>query len=339
MSGPFSKYALEYNDHNLSIVPCGGDEGKRALVKWAEYQREHPPLAVFDSWITDYADKNIGLITGHLNRITVVDCDDPNRSIESLESEYGATSLAVQTARGGKHLYYQYNGETSRNAFRPKIDIKADGGYVIGPYSLNPKNGKYYSFIKGSLEDIGSLATSTHPALPKPGHSGLEVLNNSPSKKLTITAGQRNDYLFKATKNFAISVDTFEEVLAYAQRQNTEILSPPLSDAEIMRIVNSVYKYKTEGRLWASGQHCISITADKFGILCLNPRALALYILLLKCHKNRKIFTIIQTEVAKLLFCDPRTVGESVNYLIQKEIIERIHRSRGKNDGHQYRFC
>lgn len=344
MSGPFLKHSTDYNDLNLSIIPCGKKKGKEALVSWKEYQAECADLSVFNMWNEDFPFANIGLITGRLNDITVIDCDDPNISVRQLQEEYGETSLIVETPRGGKHLYYKYNRETSRNNFLEKIDIKSDGGYVVGPYSINPENGIPYRIIKGSLDDICSLLPSTHPSLPK--KRGVQSIKHitqpiatSQSQKDKIQEGQRNNYLFKITKDYAATVNTYEEILVYAQNNNQNDLIPPLPNSEVYRIVNSVWKYKKEDRLHVSGGSYVQIHVENFEMLCKSPRALSLYILLLRHHKNRrKNFTIIHEKVAEILGCDRKTIPKAIDELIDKKIILRVHTSKGKNDGHQYEF-
>src|SRR5262245_52926628 len=60
-------------------------------------------------------------------------------------------TVTVETGGGGRHLYFQYpHGRliTGRSAWRPGIDIKSNGGYVIAPPSRH-KSGGSYRFAEG----------------------------------------------------------------------------------------------------------------------------------------------------------------------------------------------
>ncbi len=340
MSSPFAKHAIEYNDYNLSIIPCGKNKGKIPLVKWQKYQQETADLSVFNAWVEKFPTANIGLITGRLNGLLVVDCDDPKISIEKLQKVYGETPLIVETPRGGKHLYYKYNGESCQIGVSNKMDIRADGGYVIAPYSMNPENGKFYRIIKGSLGDTQNLPASIYTSLSKKCSNFNLNKNSSFDKEGKILEGKRNQHLFKKTKNHAVSVDKHDEILIYAKKYNIDHLLPPLPNLEVLQIVDSVWKYKQENRIWVSGEKHISIADSKFKVLCINPRALALYMLLIKFHQNeREVFLIVHEKVAKIVGCERKTLPKSIDFLIDKKVIERVHIGKGKNDGHRYKFC
>jgi len=342
MSQIFLEHAIKYNDQNLSIFPCGKENGKKPIIRsWAPFQEECVDHHLYDIWIKKFPNANIGLVTGFLNQLTVVDCDDPKRSLEDLEKEYGETTIIVKTPRGGHHLYYKFNGERSENKFDQNIDIKAQGGYVIAPYSKNPISGKKYEFLKGTLQDIHSLRKSAHPLTKeKQINSTLLSEKSTFGKAGQILKGNRNDHLFKKTKDFAINANSKAEISNFAKEYNQKNLSPPLNNLEENQVVNSVWKYKTTDRLWAKGEQQISIPKNKYFMLCKNPTSLSLYLLLVSHHKNqRNNFRIIQDSVGKILGCDRRTVARAIDCLITLNIIRKTYSGKGKGDGHQYCFC
>lgn len=341
MLGPFKLHFKEYDDLNLSVFPCGKKNGKVPLVKWGEYQYEMPDLSTKDLWLEIHPNANIGLVTGHLNGITVVDSDNPSISLEDLQKEFGNASIIVRTPSGGLHLYYKYNGESSKNGFEDKIDIKSDAGFVIAPYSVNPTNNNAYTIIKGSLDDIHSLTKSIQPSLPK---RNFIFTDSSESQDRyvegdKILEGKRNSTLFLVTKDHALNAETFDEISCFAKKYNQLHLCPALPPSEVNSVVQSVWRYKKSGRLFASGEQSITIDTKKLDILIKHPNALAIYLLLIKAHKGmRKEFCIIQHSLGEMLGCDRRTIAKCIKLLIQKNIIKRTHTSRGKNDGHKYSF-
>lgn len=82
---------------------------------------------------------NIGFATG--NGVLVVDIDPRHGGHESIAAlkasgrTFGSCPVA-KTGNGGRHLYFAISEPIKcRTAIWPGIDIKADGGYVVGPPS------------------------------------------------------------------------------------------------------------------------------------------------------------------------------------------------------------
>ena len=154
---PFANYALDYHDLGLAIIPC---EGKLPKVSWKKYQTKAPSLATIYRWMKIFPAANIGLITGRISGITVIDCDDPNLSLEELEAEFGESKFVVSTPSGGRHLYYSFNGETSKTSYKQKIDVRGEGGLIIAPYSFNSCKETHYIITKGGLDNLTLLSGS-----------------------------------------------------------------------------------------------------------------------------------------------------------------------------------
>lgn len=153
---PFANYALDYHELGLAIIPC---EGKAPKVSWKKYQTKRPSLATIYRWMKLFPAANIGLITGKISGITVIDCDNPNLSLEELEAEFGKSKFVVSTPSGGRHLYYSFNGEKSQTGYKQKIDVKGEGGLIIAPYSFNTDKKTHYAITKGCFDDLMSLTT------------------------------------------------------------------------------------------------------------------------------------------------------------------------------------
>ena len=98
---PFFNHALKFHDIGIPIIPC---REKIPLAKWQKY-----PQSTINNWRKSQPTANIGIITGDISNITVVDCDDKELSEENLQNEFGETPLIVSTPKG-KHLYYLFSG-------------------------------------------------------------------------------------------------------------------------------------------------------------------------------------------------------------------------------------
>lgn len=137
-------WAQYYLKQGFSIIPIGknmeGQHGLKAplISSWLKYQTEKAPPEQVEKWWTELPESKIGIITGKISNLVVVDIDDPVKFKElgiSLPS-----TVKVKTAKG-LHFYYKYpSGQEIKNSkiFNKDIqvgDIKAEGGYVIAPPS------------------------------------------------------------------------------------------------------------------------------------------------------------------------------------------------------------
>lgn len=130
-----------------SLIPLK-PRSKVPAVRWEEYQRRHATLEELEQWFTQPG-YNVGIVTGTISGIFVVDID--SEAAMAWADEYlPPCDLRVRTSKG-IHRYYPYSGDRPmRNRCRVKyqgetiaIDIRAEGGYVVGPGSIH-ENGHMY---------------------------------------------------------------------------------------------------------------------------------------------------------------------------------------------------
>jgi hypothetical protein len=125
-----------------SIIPLK-PQSKVPAVRWEEYQRGMATLDDLEQWFSTPG-YNVGIITGTISKIFVVDADSP-AALAWAREYLPPCDLRVRTAKG-MHLYYPYSGaRPMRNKCRVRyqgesleIDFRAEGGYVVGPGSVHP---------------------------------------------------------------------------------------------------------------------------------------------------------------------------------------------------------
>lgn len=127
--------------------------------------------------------KSMGMLTGKVNNLTVIDVDDVN-AWNKLEINNPLGCVKVET-NNGFHLYFAYEPtlNTMSNVI-DGIDIRNDGGNSILPPS-SYKVGKEifeYTFENDSIE----TAISKMKNLPKIPESLLKLFNDSVNKPSTI---------------------------------------------------------------------------------------------------------------------------------------------------------
>ena len=239
--------ALELWRSGFSVIPIQPG-GKRPLVPWIEYQSRKPVEEEIHQWWQQYPNANIGIVTGKVSRIVVIDLDSDKGGNENGAKIYeqAPTDLIVKTGRGGYHLYYRYPEDVdhipNRVSLLPGVDVRADGGYVVAPPSAH-SSGRLYGWTRrgepGKLPPhLIGLLTSYTPV----GHDGKEDSSKWLSDLLAgVGEGQRNDACAKLC-GYLIGKGIPKDVVLTIIRQWNEKNHPPLSSHEVVTTVESVYK-------------------------------------------------------------------------------------------------
>ena len=151
-----------YTYRGLEIFPC--IRNKKNPLTANGFKDASSDEQVINGWWDKYPDANIGLPTGKVNNLVVVDVDVKNDaggmdSLQQLLEECGEfDTRVVRTPSGGLHYYFSYPQDEEiikcRTNLRPGIDIRADGGYVVAPGSSI--DGNAYEF-KDKDKDIAEL--------------------------------------------------------------------------------------------------------------------------------------------------------------------------------------
>lgn len=141
---PNLERALAYHARGLCVIPVpppGGDhDGKVPALAWREYQTRRPTEDELRAWFR--VPMNLAIVTGAISGVVAVDLDS-REALHWWARHRPYTPWQTQTRRGF-HLFYQHPGVRVPNAAklqtpdgRLAIDVRGDGGYVIGPGSLH----------------------------------------------------------------------------------------------------------------------------------------------------------------------------------------------------------
>jgi len=121
------KAALYYQKMGLSVIPVSRD--KRPKIKWEPFQKVKADETMIRAWFKRWPNANIGIVTGNISGVTVLDADSDDAF--ALLNEYLPESFSTPTVKTpkGKHLYFQFTSEFS-NAVKllSDIDIRNSGG-------------------------------------------------------------------------------------------------------------------------------------------------------------------------------------------------------------------
>lgn len=141
---------------NVISIPRPDDkhDGKTPAGEWKQWQTfrmsRRMVEAIFEPRMS--GQPNVAVITGAVSGIVVVDLDSDEATEWWCGSNMGYTPWSVVTSKGS-HKYYRHPGVPVRNRARLNtsdgrlaIDVRGDGGYVIGPGSVH-KSGHVYQAV------------------------------------------------------------------------------------------------------------------------------------------------------------------------------------------------
>ena len=192
MSGSLD-FALALWRRGLSVIPVPrpvagtpkgklGD-GKVPAIAWKEYQARRATEAEVRAWFA--TEQNVAVITGAVSGVVAVDADSPEAE-RWIRRNLLRTPWRVRTGRG-LHCYYRHPGVSISNKARLRtkdgrlqLDVRGDGGYVIGPGSLHESGHRYAAEGDWTVPSsrlpafwIGLLEQAHPPALrPTPSARG-----------------------------------------------------------------------------------------------------------------------------------------------------------------------
>lgn len=135
----------------LEMVTCGTGSlrksmGKTPLVRWRGYQQVLPSEDDVRIWWSKWPNANIGMATGALSGVLVLDADGTEARKSCLQNGGLDETPTVWTGKiGGAHFHLAYPGGDIRNFARklPGTDMRAEGGYVLLPPSLHASGNRY----------------------------------------------------------------------------------------------------------------------------------------------------------------------------------------------------
>jgi Bifunctional DNA primase/polymerase, N-terminal len=295
--GAFSQAAEVLWRAGLAGMPVGGNDGKQPLVASFTKWKRRPGLATICKWVDKYPDANVGIVTGPLSGVSVVDIDSADPIVQrAIVERFGDTPLKTRTPSGGLHLWYRHNGEASADLSPDvPVQVKAVGGFVVVPPSVRPA-GQYarrpYEFMEGTVADLARL-----PGLKTGSIDRVSFIATNPSRLRAVKEGWRNNGLFRHLKDHAPHCDDWDALVDVGMTFGQLDCDPILPGAEIIKTVNSVWKLKEEGRLWAKGIEPRVVVLETI-INILGADALQLLLKLQLSHFDRRQFAVAPKAMA-----------------------------------------
>jgi P4 family phage/plasmid primase-like protien len=232
----------EYTARGWSLFPCVGKvPAVQNGFKAATRDTAHA-IALFST----IKNHNVAIATGEASGFFVLDVDVKNgqpgeESLSDLQDQYGKLpeTVEVHTQSGGRHLYFKHvPGIGCKIGFRPGLDIKGSGGYVVCP----PSTGYTWE---------ASSDPATTPIAEAP--EWLINLIKAPASVQSPSAGQDNEKFAAGARNNTLHRRgtamrkmglPYETILQGLNDLNRSKCEPPLPEHEVETIAKSVSKYE-----------------------------------------------------------------------------------------------
>lgn len=235
--------AMQLYSQGYSIFPV--NKAKEPLVAWKKFQNRMPTEQEIERWWTKWPDANIGIATGKISGITVVDVD----TYKGGKKDPFPETYTVLTGNKGYHLYYKYfpgiKNSVEKYPGLPGIDTRNDGGYVVAPYSLTDyiKDG---ARMGGSYEVVDAREMVEFPSKLFPNTKERIPL----ARKIGVGAGGRNASIasFAGQLLRAEREDKWESDVWPAVERANKTYSPPLEESELRLTFDSIAKREAERR-------------------------------------------------------------------------------------------
>lgn len=146
--------ALKYLERGYNVIPVNPD--KKPLVKWEPYQKNRVTQNDVRGWFGGSQPRNIGIVTGEISNLFVVDTDT-QQSKEEVQNYLPESIITPiqKTPHDGMHFFFSHiDGFSNRARIAPGIDIRTTGGYIVVDPSVNGE-GKRWEWLPGlSLLDV-----------------------------------------------------------------------------------------------------------------------------------------------------------------------------------------
>ncbi len=276
---------------------CGKNQGAVASEEVCRSVGKHPRTATgfkqattdtdqVRDWWTQWPTANIGIPTGDVTKLLLVDLDPRNggpTSSAELAERIGPIpdTVEISTGGGGRHLPFRYSGGRVRKELAKGIDLKGDGGYFVAPPSLHG-SGRRYEFD----ESTGGRSGLLNPALAPQWLLDYAAVENKPKADRQIPEpttraqgekvrpGERHKHLVSKAGTMQRRGMCKAAIEAALLAENRERCDPPKTDAEVCQIAESVSRYESgtiiaqpEG--WPEIIPLASRTTDPLSVDCL----------------------------------------------------------------------
>lgn len=264
------KAALGYAERGWSVIPlysslnggcsCKRDDcpspAKHPCIKGGLSNASAEQEQIREWW-SRWPFANIGILTGEESGLIVVDIDNKggktgSANLATLALDHGGLPVTLTATTGsGEHLLFRYPNVPVKNSaskIADGVDVRAERGYIVAAPSLHA-NGRRYAWKDSEhpLADIPAWLLSAITGREQDEGDEETEEHNAFTDAPIIHEGERNDTLYRL--GCALRGQHGKEreaIVAILLEYNNQKCEPPLEEAEVLAIIESVCKYPIE---------------------------------------------------------------------------------------------
>ena len=203
------------------------------------FQQKAASALEVEGWLNDYDPCNIGIVTGHVSGLVVIDVDLPDADAVARDLGLPLPTLIATTGGGGRHYFYRSQEQVkSLSGLIPGVDVRGDGGFVVAAPSVH-ESGHLYRWTTKMRprrlpdEVVAMLPSGSEPAVNGPGWYS-ELLAG-------VSEGVRTQAVTRLAGRYA-SLGLTELETAMLLSMWNEANEPPLRPSELQQTIRWVYK-------------------------------------------------------------------------------------------------
>lgn len=258
--------ALHYAKQGIPVFPVNNDKIP-AISDWQN--KATTDSKTIKNWYETLfiGGCNFGCTPGRAG-LLVIDTDRHNAkedgevSLQELQSDCNGSfpeTFTVRTPSGGIHRYFKAEGFASKNRFRPALDVKSNGGYVVIAGSYTDKGS--YTIIKDApiaecplwFENVYNRRVR-EPIAPEKTFMYNTIVNPDSEQNVenaislarswnTVCEGERNSNLYQLAREWCQCGITLNKAMELYEEYASDIIGLDVQDdqREIYNTIKSAY--------------------------------------------------------------------------------------------------
>ena len=237
----FEEAALKYAQSGFSVLPLKPKDKIPIITSWTEFQQKRATPEQIHTWWGLWPKANIGIITGDISGVVVLDLDS-REAAEEVKKLIPLNGNPIVSTGKGWHVYFRHTGErlNNRAAIRPGIDFRGDGGYVVAPPSIHP-SGAVYRWIKAISGDMHDVPNNLHKLLKLDSSNEIKERFDTARAIAGLAQGERDQGVFRLACKLRGADVPYEIALSICEEAAANC-DPPFLEAR--RKVDQAYKYQ-----------------------------------------------------------------------------------------------
>jgi hypothetical protein len=101
-------YAIAYTKKGFSIIPLHKKSKRPSIYKWEPFRQAHASKEQLENWFSaEFADNNIGIITGKISSIFAIDIDGDNSDRQLIDAN--ENTMKIITGSGNINIVFGFN--------------------------------------------------------------------------------------------------------------------------------------------------------------------------------------------------------------------------------------